>query len=114
MKKSLLERLLGSASSKKESNKQEIEATVSKQLKSLVYDDELVKELTPVFLKLQGAEGFSKIVELLEAKERQIEVISGGEWFKQETNPEDNAIEEDEDEQENLVDAYLNKKYTKE
>lgn len=109
-KPSLLERLMGSTNKKADDNKQAFEETVKKQLKGLVYDDSLVDELTPIFMKLQGAEGFDKVVELLQAKERQIETIAGGEWFKQESNPDDKQDEEEQP-QENLVDSYLTEKY---
>ena len=58
-------------------------------------------------------EGFSTVVELLEAKEKQIETISGGDWFKQETDPQ-NKDQQDNTQQENEsdpVDDLLKTKY---
>ena len=112
-KPSLLERLLGSANKKVDENKGALEAQVKQRLKGIVYDDELVNELAPVFMKLQGQEGFNQVFELLETKERQIETISGGDWFKQETKPEDKQELQDNptNESENLVDSYLSEKY---
>ena len=45
-------------------------------LERFVYDPELAKELAPVFVSLLRAEGFDKVVDLLETKEKQIEAIS--------------------------------------
>ena len=43
-----------------------------------VYDEELVKEIAPVFAAMEGQEGFDKLIELLDSKEKQIEAISKG------------------------------------
>ena len=43
-----------------------------------VYDEELAKEIAPVFAALEGQEGFDKLIELLDSKEKQIEAISKG------------------------------------
>ena len=59
-------------------------------LERFVYDPELAKELAPVFVSLLSAEGFDKIIDLMEIKEKQIEAISGSQhqqtdpWQKQE------------------------------
>jgi len=111
-KPSLLERLMGSAKNKADDNKGAREAEIKSKLKGILYDEELVNELTPVFMKLQGVEGFSQVFELLETKERQIEAMSGGDWFKQETNPDDKSNEEQTtDDSASLVDQILSKKY---
>lgn len=112
-KPSLLDRLLGSANKKADENKGALEEQIKQRLKGIVYDEELVNELAPVFMKLQGQEGFNTVFELLETKERQIETISGGDWFKKETNPETKQDQQDNtaDEGENLVDSYLSEKY---
>lgn len=109
-KPSLLDRLLGSANKKVDENKGVLEQQIKQRLKGIVYDDELVNELAPVFMKLNGVEGFNQVFELLETKERQIETISGGDWFKQETSPEDKQ-DSPTDDSENLVDSYLSEKY---
>ncbi|HUH58082.1 MAG TPA: hypothetical protein VL020_06170 [Pseudomonadales bacterium] len=110
---SLLDRLLGSSKKKMEGNKGELEKQVKEQLKTLVYEDELVEELLPVFLSLQGQQGFDKVVELLTTKEKQIEAISGGDWFKKETEDKENHIREESktSTQAELVDAILKKQY---
>ena len=56
------------------------------QLERFVYDPELAKELAPVFVSLLSAEGFDKVIELLETKEKQIEAISSG--CNQQSNPD--------------------------
>ena len=55
-------------------------------LERFVYDPELAKELAPVFVSLLSAEGFDKVIDLLETKEKQIEAISGGSQYQQ-TDP---------------------------
>ena len=55
-------------------------------LEKFVYDPELAKELAPVFVSLLGVEGFDKVIELLETKEKQIEAISGSSQHQQ-TDP---------------------------
>ena len=113
MSKSILERLMGGAKSKASTNQSILEETVKQKLKGIVYDDELINELLPTFVKLYSVEGFSTVVELLEAKEKQIETISGGDWFKQETDPQ-NKDQQDNTQQENEsdpVDELLKTKY---
>ena len=56
------------------------------QLERFVYDPELAKELAPVFVSLLSVEGFDKVIELLETKEKQIEAISSG--CNQQSNPD--------------------------
>ena len=55
-------------------------------LERFVYDPELAKELAPVFVSLLRAEGFDKVIDLLETKEKQIEAISGSSQHQQ-TDP---------------------------
>ena len=43
-----------------------------------VYDGELAQEIAPVFAAMEGQEGFDKLIELLDSKEKQIEAISKG------------------------------------
>lgn len=108
-KPSLLDRLLGSAKNKADENKGVLETEIKQRLKNILYDDELVEELAPVFIQMNGTEGFNQVFDLLETKERQIEAISGGNWFKQETKTD--GIKEQEETDSNLVDEYLTQKY---
>lgn len=112
---SIFEKMSKAFGKKSESNKSLLEEQLKEKLKSLVYDEELVTELLPVFMKLQGVEGFASVMELLESKEKQVEMLTGGEWFKQESEDKSKTIEtnqEQEDEDtENLVDSYLSNKY---
>lgn len=112
MSKSILERLMGGAKTKASSNQSALEETVKQKLKGIVYDDELIAELLPTFVKLYSVEGFSTVVELLEAKEKQIETISGGDWFKQETDPQNKDQQQEQQENESdPVDDLLKTKY---
>lgn len=81
---------------KQEENK-DADLALKKRLKSFLYDDALVEELFPTFKALEGVKGFEEVVELLETKEKQIEAISQGEWFKQETRTEGAPEEEQEE-----------------
>lgn len=110
-KPSLLERLMGSAKNKADDNKGALEAEIKAKLKGILYDEELVNELAPVFMKLQGVDGFNQVFELLETKERQIEAMSGGDWFKQETKPDKSTEEQTTEDSASLVDQILSKKY---
>mgnify|MGYP003366802664 CR=1 FL=1 len=111
-KKSLFDKIFSSSSKKAEGNNAALETKVKEKLKSLVYDDEVVTELLPVFIKLHTTEGFNTVYELLEAKEKQIEAISGGDWFKQETDP-DNKEKDTENLEDDVdpVDELLKLKY---
>lgn len=92
-KPTMLERLMGAGKKKVEANQDALTAQVRAQLKALVYDDEMVDELLPVFIGLQGKDGFDKVVELLTTKEKQIEAIAGGDWFKSEKPADSNTQE---------------------
>lgn len=109
-KPSLLERLMGASKKKVDENQGALEAQIKAKLKGIVYDEELVDELTPVFMRLNGVEGFNQVFDLLETKERQIEAISGGDWFKQESDASNKQEKEVEDS--NLVDSILKKQYS--
>lgn len=109
-KPSLLERLMGASKKKVDENQGALEAQIKAKLKGIVYDQELVDELTPVFMRLNGVDGFNQVFDLLETKERQIEAISGGDWFKQESDASNK--QEKEEESSNLVDSILKKQYS--
>ncbi len=109
----MLEKMLGSFKSKAQTNSKALEEQLKVKLKGVVYDDELVEALLPTFLKLQGVEGFSEVMELLESKEQQIEAISGGNWFKQETKDtgDDGEQQQEQEKESDLVDELLKSKY---
>ena len=52
-------------------------AEMATKLEAYVYDPEVAQELAPIFVAMSAVEGFDKVVELLDAKEKQIEAISG-------------------------------------
>lgn len=112
-----LDKMMGGFNKKSESKQQEDLETIKTTLKSIVYDDELVEELTPVFAKLSAQEGFSKVIELLETKEAQLEKIAGGEWTQQLTESDYKPAadeDEEEDSKANLsADEILARKYSK-
>lgn len=111
-KKSLFDKIFNSSSKKAEGNSQALESQIKTKLKGLVYDDEVVAELLPVFVKLHTTEGFNTVYELLEAKEKQIEAISGGDWFKQESNPDTTEETKADEDDFDAVDEQLKRKYT--
>jgi hypothetical protein len=85
---SWFDKIMGAKGTKEAAKQEDVTAQVKAKLKGIVYDDSIVEELLPVFMKLKSSEGFEKVIELLETKERQIEAMTGGEWFKQETDPD--------------------------
>lgn len=89
MSTSLFERIQKGFSGKA-AKKQEVDLTASKELlKKLVYDDELVDEFAPLFAKLSAHEGFDKVVELLETKEKQLESLTSVDWTKPNADDQD-------------------------
>lgn len=115
MTSNMLEKLLGKFKDKTESQQGEKEAVMRQKLQALVYDDDLVNDLLPAFLALSSNEHFGKVLDLLETKEAQVEAVSGGQWFKKETNdtqqPNRGQEEQEEDNSDSLVDSILSKKY---
>jgi hypothetical protein len=57
------------------------------KLKGIVYDDELVEQFAPLFVKLHEHDPEGVMMELLESKEQQIQAIADGSAFK-EMSPE--------------------------
>lgn len=92
---SWLDKILSGHGKKAEQAKEQAVVDYTSKLKGLVYDDEIVKELAPIFAALHGTSGFDKVVELLETKEQQIATISGGEWFKQESDSDQSSKKEE-------------------
>ncbi len=116
-KENWLSKLMTGHGKRTENAKVDALASYKAKLKGLVYDDDLVAELAPVFAALHGTDGFDKVVELLETKETQIQAISGGEWFEQETGKDEEEFNNDEsdksgEEEENLTaEQILENKY---
>lgn len=109
----IFSRLKKFSSKKADNNKGVLEAQLREKLTGILYDDELVEELLPAFISLSGNENFPTVMELLESKEKQIESITGGDWFKQDNlEPDVNITKEHQEEEDaNMVDNYLSKKY---
>lgn len=61
-------------------------AEMATKLQAFVYDAEVAQELAPVFAAMSEVEGFDKVMELLDAKEKQIEAIGGN--TPQQSTPE--------------------------
>ncbi len=96
----MLDKLLSGFGKKHEVAKDNALAMYKDKLKGLVYDEDLVTELAPIFAKLHGSEGFDKVMSLLETKEQQITSISGGEWFQQESDDNQHQDKKDDTSQE--------------
>lgn len=100
---SLYERLMKSFSKRKKDEEEDVgvdEAKIRATLTSLLYEEEIVEEMLPLFSKLSKQEGFDQVVELLEAKEQQIKAISDGSWFEHTSGrgeEEEDTSEEEED-----------------
>lgn len=95
----MLDKLMAAFGAKQKEKVVEVDEALKAKLKGLVYDDELVDELLPIFSKLKQSEGFEQVMTLLESKEAQIEAIASGDAFKQQTTPEHVVSEEEETEQ---------------
>lgn len=52
-------------------------ADMATKLEAYVYDPEVAQELAPIFVAMSAVDGFDKVIELLDAKEKQIEAIQG-------------------------------------
>lgn len=92
---SWLDKMMGGFNKKAEHEQTTALDVMKTKLKGIVYDDELVDELAPIFAKLSTNEGFDKVIELLETKESQLEKIAGGEWTKQITDSDDQSSKSD-------------------
>lgn len=76
------------------------------KLKTILYDEELIEEFAPLFAKLSAHEGFDKVVELLETKEKQLESLTSTDWSQQDTDDEDGEFQEgDNDDEASSEDA---------
>lgn len=109
----LYERLKKFSSKKADNNKGVQEEQLREKLKGILYDEELIEELLPAFISLSGNENFPTVMELLQSKEQQIESITGGDWFKQDSEQPNLSIdkEQQEETEADMVDNYLSKKY---
>lgn len=99
---SWLDKMMGGFSKKAEHEQTTALDVMKAKLKTIVYDDALVDELAPIFATLSTQDGFSKVVELLETKEQQLEKVAGGEWTKQVSDGDNQNLSDssdDEDEQ---------------
>lgn len=85
-----------------------------KQLEGILYSDDLVDEFLPVFEKLHNQEGFNKVLELLEAKETELNLLNqSDEYFKQESDIETKTSEttEETNGNEDYLMSILNERY---
>lgn len=83
------------------------------KLKDIVYDQEIIDELAPVFAKLHGSEGFDKVFQLLQDKESQLVQIAGGEWYSEGKPDQETTIDnEDHTPEEVTAESILAKKYS--
>lgn len=73
------------APAKKEADPAQV-AEMATKLEAYVYDAEVAQELAAVFVAMSEVEGFDKVMELLDAKEKQIEAIGGN--TPQQSTPE--------------------------
>lgn len=94
----MLDKIMAAFGAKQKEKAVTVDEALKAKLKGLVYDDELVEQLLPVFTALKSVDGFEQVMTLLESKESQIEAIAGGEAFKQQTSPE-HTVQEEEEEQ---------------
>lgn len=93
----MLDKLMAAFGAKQKEKVVTVDEALKTKLKGLVYDDELVEQLLPVFTALKSVEGFEQVMTLLESKESQIEAIATGDAFKQFTSPEHTEVQEEEE-----------------
>lgn len=67
---------------KKEGLNEELLKSYKEKLKGIVYEDELVDQFAPIFVKLHEHDADGVVFELLENKEKQIQAIADGSAFK--------------------------------
>ncbi len=96
---SLYDKLTKGFSGKKTKTNEDSVAKFKEQLSGILYDEELVDEFAPIFAKLSQHEGFDKIVELLETKERQLESHLETNWTNQESGTEDTTLDQEQEEE---------------
>lgn len=96
---SLLNKLTKGFSSKSAKAGEEDLAKFKEQLTGILYDEELVDEFAPIFAKLSQHEGFDKVVELLETKERMLESHLSNDWTKQD-DEDDTTLEQEQEKEE--------------
>lgn len=99
---------MGAFKSKAQTKQTEDLTKLKEQLKVIVYDDELVDELAPVIAKLKAVEGFDKVWELVEAKEKQIEALATDGYWSKQASGEDNQHQQHDDAPENKTDDGVN------
>ena len=95
----LFDKLTKGFGGKKAKTEEESLGKFKEQLSGILYDEELVDEFAPIFAKLSQHEGFDKVVELLETKERQLESFSDTNWNQQESGKEDKTLEQEQEEE---------------
>lgn len=87
----------GFQSNVKQNNEESLEK-IKTRLKGLVYDDELVDEYAPLFAKLSKQDGFDKVMELLEVKERQLISLTDTDWTDNKSAKDEVVEQEDTEE----------------
>lgn len=113
---SILDKLLSGFKTQKDNNNSENIEKLRAKLKVMLYDDELVDELTPIFSKLENTEGFDKVMDLLESKEAQINTLAKeGYWAGKQSDNQDDTNDEDDNDDDNddIVASIINAKYSK-
>lgn len=100
----LLETLRKGFGGKATKQAEDATAVYTQKLEGILYDEALVKEFAPIFAKLSQHEGFDKVMEILETKERQLESFTDTNWTEQESGKGDKTLEQD-DKQEDDKDA---------
>lgn len=108
---SLLDKMMGAWKVKNTVNVEEDLKGIKDKLKAVLYDDELVETLAPVFAKLQAQEGFDKVWEVIETKESQIEALSKEGFWSQSTDTSNLGGNEEEESDVDAVDALINQRY---
>lgn len=108
---SLLERLRKAKAPKKKEEEAQLpsDEELKEKLQSFLYSEEIVEEYLPVFKELWQHKAFAKVMEVIEAKETELEAMSQGKnFFERESNEESEApSSSSENEEESSDEDYL-------
>ena len=88
------------------------ERELTKRLESFLYSEDIVQDYLPVFRKLYQDPEFSKVMQIIEAKESELNSINGSkEYFEQVTEPDETTSETTEEGNEDYLMTILNERY---
>lgn len=107
---SLLERLrMAKTPKKKETSTSDVpsDEELKEKLQGFLYSEEIVEEYLPVFKELWKQPEFAKVMEVIEAKETELEAMSQGKSFFNSEAPNGSETPSSEEQEEKENEDYL-------